>query len=113
MGRKGEGYTTAEFDDTRSLLPSLCTPIVSVALPGPIGFREFSEDEYRKFIRTLSDEELIKAGQRVRIFCGDGRIRGRVVRFERRMIPRHSLITHRHVVNRAIRSQPSSPKARS
>jgi hypothetical protein len=27
----------------------------------PIGFREFNEDEYRKFIRTLSEEELIKA----------------------------------------------------
>ena len=28
----------------------------------PIGFREFNEDEYGKFIRTLSEEELIKAG---------------------------------------------------
>jgi hypothetical protein len=36
-----------------------------------IGFREFSEDEYRKFIRTLSDEELVKAGKRLRILCGD------------------------------------------
>ena len=27
-------------------------------MSSPIGFREFSEDEYRKFIRTLSDEEL-------------------------------------------------------
>jgi len=27
----------------------------------PIRFREFGEDEYRKFIRTLSEEELIKA----------------------------------------------------
>ncbi len=37
----------------------------------PIGFREFSEDDYRKFIRTLSDEELVKAGKRLRILCGD------------------------------------------
>jgi len=37
----------------------------------PIGFREFSEDDYRKFIRTLSDKELIQAGKRHRILCGD------------------------------------------
>jgi hypothetical protein len=30
-------------------------------MSSPIGFREFHEDEYRKFIRTLSEEELIKA----------------------------------------------------
>ena len=36
-----------------------------------IGFREFREDEYGKFIRTLSDEELMKAGERLRILCGD------------------------------------------
>jgi hypothetical protein len=40
-------------------------------MSGPIALREFSEDEYRKFIRTLSDEELIKAGKRLRILCGD------------------------------------------
>jgi hypothetical protein len=40
-------------------------------MPSPIGFREFNEDAYRKFIRTLSDEELIKAGKRLRILCGD------------------------------------------
>jgi len=37
----------------------------------PIGLREFNEAGYRKFIRTLSDEELIKAGKRLRILCGD------------------------------------------
>ena len=37
----------------------------------PIGLREFNEAAYRKFIRTLSDEELIKAGKRLRILCGD------------------------------------------
>jgi hypothetical protein len=36
-----------------------------------IGFRESSEDDYRRFIQTLSDEELIKAGKRLRILCGD------------------------------------------
>ena len=41
------------------------------AMLSPIGFREFSEDEYRKFIQTLSDEELIKAGKRLRSLCGD------------------------------------------
>ena len=49
----------------------LCTPIVGAAMSSPIGFREFNEDDYRKFIRTLSDEELIKAGKRLRILCGD------------------------------------------
>jgi len=32
-------------------------------MSSPIGFREFSEDNYNKFIPTLSDEELIKAGK--------------------------------------------------
>ena len=36
----------------------------------PIGLREFNEAAYRKFIRTLSEEELIKAGKRLRILCG-------------------------------------------
>jgi hypothetical protein len=40
-------------------------------MSSPIGFREFSEDDYRKFIRTLSDEELVKAGKRLRILCGN------------------------------------------
>ena len=36
-----------------------------------IGFQAFSEDDYTKFIRTLSDAELIKAGKRLRVLCGD------------------------------------------
>jgi hypothetical protein len=40
-------------------------------MSSPIAFREFSEDDYRKFIQTLSDEELVKAGKRLRILCGD------------------------------------------
>jgi hypothetical protein len=37
----------------------------------PIALRKFSEDEHRKFVQTLSDEELIKAGKRLRSLCGD------------------------------------------
>ena len=44
---------------------------IGVAMSSPIGFREFDEDDYRKFIRTLSDEELVKVGKRLRILCGD------------------------------------------
>ena len=40
-------------------------------MSSPIGFREFSEDEYPKFVRALSNEELIKAGKRLRMLCGD------------------------------------------
>jgi len=36
-----------------------------------IAFREFNADEYRKFMRTLSDEELIKAGKRLRMAALD------------------------------------------
>jgi hypothetical protein len=55
----------------RISFPSSATPTVSVAMFSPIGFREFSEDDYRKFIRTLSDEELITAGNRLRIQRGE------------------------------------------
>jgi hypothetical protein len=40
-------------------------------MSNPIAFREFSEDDYRKFIQTLSDEEPIKARKRLRVLCGD------------------------------------------
>src|SRR6267154_5829723 len=50
---------------------SSTTPIYGFAMSSPIGFREFSEVEYRKFIRTLSDQELLKAGKRLRILCGE------------------------------------------
>ena len=36
-------------------------------MSNPIGLREFNEAAYRKFIRTLSDEELIKGGKALRI----------------------------------------------
>ena len=32
---------------------------------------EFNQDEYQKFVRMLSDDELIKAGERLRMSCGD------------------------------------------
>jgi len=40
-------------------------------MSNPIGLCEFNEAAYRKFIRTLSDEELIKGGKELRILCGD------------------------------------------
>jgi hypothetical protein len=40
-------------------------------MSSPIALVEFNDDDYRKFIRTLSDEELIKAGKRLRVLCGD------------------------------------------
>ena len=40
----------------------------------PIAFREFDEDEYRRFIQTLSDEELITAGKRLRSLRAECRI---------------------------------------
>src|SRR5258707_2115104 len=46
-----------------SFSPFLCDSILRI-LSSPIGFREFSEDDYSNFIRTLSDE-LIKAGKRL------------------------------------------------
>ena len=39
-----------------------------------IGFREFNEDEYRKFVQTLSDDQLVKTGQHLRWLSGDGKI---------------------------------------
>jgi hypothetical protein len=36
-----------------------------------IALHEFDANEYRKFVRTLSDEELVKAGKRLRVLCGD------------------------------------------
>jgi hypothetical protein len=55
----------------RIFSPSSTTPFSWCRDVQPNRFREFNEDEYRKFIRTLSDEELIKAGKRLRILCGD------------------------------------------
>ena len=40
----------------------------------PIALRDFDPDEYRRFVQTLSDEELVKAGKRRRFPSGDGKI---------------------------------------
>jgi len=34
----------------------------------------FDEQEYRDFVRTLSDQALIKEGKQVRVLSGDGKI---------------------------------------
>jgi len=40
----------------------------------PIAFQEFDVQKYREFVRTLSDEALIKEGKEVRWLSGDGKI---------------------------------------
>jgi len=40
----------------------------------PIDFQEFDVQKYREFVRTLSDEALIKEGKQVRWLSGDGKI---------------------------------------
>jgi hypothetical protein len=43
-------------------------------LHSPIALQEFDEQKYRNFVRTLSDEALIKEGKQVRWLSGDGKI---------------------------------------
>jgi hypothetical protein len=40
----------------------------------PIGFQAFDAQKYREFVRTLSDERLIKEGKHMRWLSGDGKI---------------------------------------
>jgi hypothetical protein len=40
----------------------------------PIAFQEFDAQKYREFVRTLSDEELIREGKQMRWLSGDGKI---------------------------------------
>jgi len=40
----------------------------------PIALQEFDAGKYREFFRTLSDEALIKEGQKLRWLSGDGKI---------------------------------------
>jgi hypothetical protein len=54
--------------------PSSALRIVGVTMSSAIGFREFSEEDYRKFVQTLSDDELIKTGKHLRWLSGDGKI---------------------------------------
>jgi hypothetical protein len=58
--------TAVEF----CLLPPRLHPENSNVQPNRF-FCEFSEDDYREFIRTLSHEGLINAGKRLRTLCGD------------------------------------------
>jgi hypothetical protein len=43
-------------------------------LHSPIALQEFDEQKYCEFVRTLSDEALIKEGKQVRWLSGDGKI---------------------------------------
>jgi hypothetical protein len=40
----------------------------------PIGLQEFDAQKYREFVRTLSDEALIREGKQMRRLYGDGKI---------------------------------------
>jgi hypothetical protein len=40
----------------------------------PIAFPEFDAQKYREFVRTLSDEALIRKGKKMRWLSGDGKI---------------------------------------
>jgi hypothetical protein len=43
-------------------------------LYSPIALQEFDAQKYREFVRTLSDEALIREGKQVRWLSGDGKI---------------------------------------
>jgi len=43
-------------------------------LYSPIAFQEFDAQKYREFVRTLSDDALIKEGKKLRWLSGDGKI---------------------------------------
>jgi len=43
-------------------------------LHSPIALQEFDTQKYREFVRTLSDEALIKEGKEPRWLSGDGKI---------------------------------------
>ena len=40
----------------------------------PIALQEFDAQKYREFVRTLSEEALIKEGKQMRWLSGDGKI---------------------------------------
>ena len=40
----------------------------------PIAFQKFDAQKYREFVRTLSDEALIREGKQMRWLSGDGKI---------------------------------------
>jgi len=39
-------------------------------MSSPIALRQFDEDEYRNRVRTLSDEDLVKEGKKLRSLVG-------------------------------------------
>jgi hypothetical protein len=39
-----------------------------------VAFRQFDLDEYRKSVRAMSDEQLLKEGKTMRWLSGDGKI---------------------------------------
>jgi len=43
-------------------------------LHSPIAFQRFDAEKYREFVRTLSDEALIREGKQLRRLSGDGKI---------------------------------------
>jgi hypothetical protein len=59
----------SEFD-----LPSSTLHKPGVSVFSLIGFQEFDAKEYREFVRTLSDEALIREGKKMRWLSGDGKI---------------------------------------
>jgi hypothetical protein len=40
----------------------------------PIAFQEIDAQKYHEFVRTLSDEALIREGKKLRWLSGDGKI---------------------------------------
>jgi hypothetical protein len=50
------------------------TPPRSASALSPIDFQEFDAQKYRDFVRTLSDEALIREGKKMRWLSGDGKI---------------------------------------
>jgi hypothetical protein len=40
----------------------------------PIAFQQFDTQKYREFVRTLSDEALIREGKQMRWLSGNGKI---------------------------------------
>jgi hypothetical protein len=55
-------------------LPYLYIPLGSSSVLSPIPLQEFDEQKYRDFVRTLSDEVLIKEGKKMRWLSGDWKI---------------------------------------
>jgi hypothetical protein len=68
-----ERFQTCSARD-KIFIPSSTLHNRSASVFSPIGFQEFDAQKYREFVRTLSDEALIKEGKQVRWLSGDGKI---------------------------------------